>query len=86
VPIGFAIGAWLGHTFLDAPTGESVARFLFSVFMYSILPLGLFDATVVFPRIPAFHTNETRRRIFGLFLVTTGVLLQLVASILDLVQ
>ena len=83
IALGATIGALAGKFIFKAPGGEMAVGFSSAVFAYSIIPLGLFDSIVVFPRTKKFTDLETRWKYFGLFMVTSGVLLQLVASIID---
>lgn len=61
--------------------GNEVAAFGFSLFAYSILPLSFVDATVTFPRIARFKPLDGRYRRFGLFLLLSGLVMQLIAGL-----
>ncbi len=83
IPLGAVIGATIAKYLLNAPGNRMALNFSWGVFAYSIIPLGLFDVLVVFPRKKLFASPESRWRYFGLFMIGTGVLLQLIAAIAD---
>src|SRR5258705_7919258 len=81
VPLGALIGVGIGHSL---PSAGATARFFASFFAYSLLVLGLIDSTVTYPRFGRFQGLEFRRQAFGLILLITGVVVQLIAAIQDL--
>jgi hypothetical protein len=83
VPLGATIGAVSAKYLFQAPGHEMALHFSSGVFVYSLIPLSIFDAMVVFPRLKLFANPESRWRYFGLFMIGSGVLLQLIAAIMD---
>jgi hypothetical protein len=81
VPLGAAAGAWLAA---EATSGAKAASFFVALFVYSMLPLAVLDATVFYPRLPSLQGYAQRVRRFGLFLLVSGVVVQLVAAFQDL--
>ena len=81
VPLGAIIGALIAF---GSPSRWVIFKFALSFFFYSIIPLSLLEGTVVFPRFKMFISLESRWRYFGLFLLLSSMLLQLIASIMDL--
>lgn len=81
VPLAAAAGASLVSS---APSSSKAATFFVSLFVYSLIPLALLDHTVFYPRNwdAADKTQRTRR--FGLLLLVSGLLVQLVAAFRDL--
>ena len=49
-----------------------------------MLPLSFLDAAVVFPRIREWQTIDVRYRRFGLYLLLSGLGMQLVAALMAL--
>jgi hypothetical protein len=84
IPLGATVGSLASGFLMKAPGNRIAFRFFWSFFLYSLIPLGLLDSIVVFPRRKLFADKESRFRYFGLFLLISGVLLQLIASIMDL--
>lgn len=80
VPIGAFIGACIGH---ELPSAGFTGIFFVSFFVYSIWILVAVDAAVFSPKIKRFQSLDFRHQVFGLILVITGVILQLVAAIKD---
>src|SRR5579864_8650303 len=83
-PLGALIGAGFTGIVAHRPSWSVVAKFGLAFWAYSIIPLTLLDMTVVFPPFKALQGLESRWRRFGLFLLASGVGLQLVAAILGL--
>ena len=83
IPLGAILGALCAQFLVHASGGSMAFRFSAGVFVYSLVPLGLFDAIVVFPRKAIYANPETRWKYFGLFMITSGILLQLIAAIID---
>ena len=78
IPLGTFLGAMLAY---GATSALSVSKFAIGFLIYSIIPLGLLEVTVVFPRYRTLQYFELRYRYFGLFLFLTGIALQLVAAV-----
>lgn len=81
VPLGVT-ASWL--LIRNLHHGNEVSAFGFSFFAYSILPLSFVDATVTFPRIEKLIQLDGRYRRFGLFLLLSGLGMQLVAGLAGL--
>lgn len=81
IPLGALIGTAFGYSL---PSSGVAAKFLVSFFAYSVLVLGVMEATVFVPKLRWFQSFETRSHMFGLILLVTGVLIQLVAAFKDL--
>ncbi len=64
--------------------GNEISAFGFSFFIYSILPLLFLDATVTFPRVAKLTPIDGRHRRFGLFLLLSGLGMQLIAGLIGL--
>jgi hypothetical protein len=84
MPLGAVLGAFVAKLIFNAPGNKMAIDFSWGVFAYSLIPLFLFDMIVVFPRKKIFADLDTRWRYFGLFLITSGILIQLIASIIDI--
>ena len=81
VPLGAAFGA----EFLAAgPSTSRAAGFFFTLFAYSLLPLAVLDHAVFYPSRFSVADKTQRTRRFGLLLLVSGVLVQLVAAFQDL--
>jgi hypothetical protein len=80
VPLGAALGAWASG---DAPSSTKAAAFFGSLWMYSLLPLAVLDATVFYPRMLARQDMTKRTRRFGLMLLVSGAIVQLLAAFQD---
>lgn len=78
IPLGVTI-SWI-FTF-SLPHGSEVSGAGFSFLVYSILPLGFLDAAVTFPRYEKLMSVNGRHRRFGLYLLLSGLGMQLVASL-----
>jgi len=81
IPLGALMGTGLGYSL---PSSGVAAKFFGSFFAYSVLILGLIEATVFVPQRRSFQNLETRSHMFGLILLVTGVLIQIVAAFKDL--
>jgi hypothetical protein len=79
VPLGVAI-SWVLPG--NGPSRTMVSTFGLSFFTYSILALNIFDAAVVFPRIKEWQPIDIRFKRFGLFLLLSGLSMQLIAACL----
>lgn len=76
------LGAFVGAVFASgSPSGASISRLAIAFWAYSLIPLALLEATVVFPRFKALRGLESRWRYFGLFLFSSGIALQLIAAV-----
>ena len=83
----FPLGIFLGGTaaiLLGATSGAIVSKFAVTFFAYSLIPLSVLNETVVFPQFAALRGLESRWRWFALFLLLTGVALQLIAALMAL--
>lgn len=83
VPLGIFIGGLAARILLTAGSGSQVSQFGIRFFFYSILPLSVLNDFVVFPRFVKLRTIESRWRWLGLFLLLTGVALQLIAALME---
>jgi hypothetical protein len=80
VPVGAAIGAGLAWLVGRGPSASIVAVFGFGAFGYMGMVGLVLEQTVVLPRI--FKKDiESRWRYFGLVLLSSGMLLQLISAI-----
>jgi hypothetical protein len=79
VPLGVAI-AWVIPG--GGPSRNIISSFGLSFFVYSILPLGFLDTAVTFPRIKEWQPVDIRFKRFGLFLLVSGLSMQLIAACL----
>jgi hypothetical protein len=78
IPLGVTL-SWL--LIRKSPHGSQIAGFGLSFFAYSILPLSVLDATVTFPRIAKLKSLDGRHRRFGLFLLLSGLGMQLISAL-----
>lgn len=78
VPLGVTCSWLLIRKF---PHGDQIAAFGFTFFAYSVLPLAFLDAAVTFPRILMLMSFDGRHRRFGLFLLLSGLGMQLIAAL-----
>lgn len=86
VHTGLASGAVTGAIFASAlgrPSAHAAYQFAFSVFAYFMLIGGVLDGTVTNPLTPRLRGVPERHQRLGLILLLTGLVLQLVAAILD---
>lgn len=81
IPLSTAFGAAIGY-FTHYPSASTVFTFAFGFFGYSLIPLTFLEVTVVNPQFPIFRTTESRWRYLGLWLLLSGVSLQLIATII----
>ena len=82
VPLGAFIGGGVAAGLKHGSWGGEVSRFAIAFWAYSLIPLSILDAWVVFPRISTFKTLESRWRYWGLYLLGAGVGLQLASALL----
>ena len=76
------LGAFFGAMFASgSPSGASISRFAIGFWAYSLIPLALLEATVIFPGFRVFRGLESRWRYFGFFLFLSGIALQLIAAV-----
>jgi hypothetical protein len=80
VPFGVVIGAGVGHTL---PSAGVTAKFFVSFFVYSLGVLALLESAVFNPRAARPQPLATRTHAFGLILLLSGVVAQLVAALQD---
>ncbi len=81
VPLGAALGA---EVFGDGPSSSRAASFFFALFAYSLIPLAILDSTVFNPTRLTDADKTQRARRFGLLLLVSGILVQIVAAFHDL--
>lgn len=81
VPLGALIGVWTAGT---SPSSGIAAGFFASFWAYSLFILATIDSTVFFPRFERLQSLSLRARTFGLLLLVTGVVIQIVAAFKDL--
>lgn len=81
VPFGAFFGAWVANA---SPSSSVATGFFASFWAYSILILAVIDSTVFFPRLQRLQDLSLRARTFGLLLLLTGVVIQIVAAFKDL--
>lgn len=83
IPLGAAVSALI-VSFAHFPSSSIILGFAFGFFLYSIIPLAALEMAVVNPKFTIFKSAESRWRYFGLWLLLSGVALQLVAAVTDL--
>ncbi len=81
VPLGAALAAM---TFPTGPSAHRAEGFFFTLFAYSLVPLAVLDHAVFYPGRFNNADKTQRTRWFGLLLLVSGVLVQLVAAFQDL--
>jgi hypothetical protein len=81
VPLGAAFGAGFAS---NAPSGPIASSFFISFWIYSIFVLAALEASVFYPRVPEMQEPTGRSRRFGVLLLISGVLVQLIAAFKDL--
>ncbi len=81
VPLGALIGAWAANA---SPSSSVVTGFFGSFWAYSIFILAAIDSRVFYPRFERLQSLSLRARTFGLLLLITGVVIQIVAAFKDL--
>lgn len=85
-PLGSAFAGFIlvfVHTF---PSATEVWKFALGFWSYSLVPLGVLNETVVFPLFSALKGVDSRWRWFGLYLLATGIVLQLIAATISMGQ
>ncbi|WP_207002624.1 hypothetical protein [Trinickia mobilis] len=80
VPIGALVGAGLGY---DRPSAAITAKFSLSFFAYSVLVLTVVDFAVVSPQAERRRPLSSRTQAFGLILLVSGLVVQLIAAVQD---
>jgi hypothetical protein len=83
-PLGLSLGGLIGQYFLRVGSGFTVSKFAITFFFYSMIPLSVLNETVVFPQFAALRALESRWQWLGLFLLFTGIALQLLAALISL--
>lgn len=83
VPCGAFIGAWAAWFFSHGPSASIVVKFAFLNFFYISFVGMVLEGTVVLPRLFKISL-ESRWRNFGLILLASGMLFQLIAAIWSL--
>ena len=81
VPLGAALGA---EVLGVGPSTSRAAGFFFALFAYSLVPLAVLDHAVFYPGRFSVADKTQRTRRFGLLLIASGVLVQLIAAFQDL--
>jgi hypothetical protein len=81
VPLGGLIGATIGHSL---PSSEVTGKFFGTFFAYSLAVLTLLEIAVVNPKPKRLALLTTRHQLFGLLLLLSGAIAQLVAAVQDL--
>lgn len=82
-PFGVLLGC-LGSSLAHRPSAETVFRFALLFWSYSVLPVAVLEQTAVFPRLAILRGVESRWRWFSLYLLLTGVGIQLIAALMGL--
>lgn len=82
IPMGALAGTALGY---QLPSAAITAKLFVALFAYSTLPLLFVEMAVLNPKLKAFAAQSlaTRNQIFGLTLLITGILAQLITALLD---
>ena len=80
IPLGVLVGAGIGHSL---PSAAVTAKFFVLFFLYSLLVLAFLESAVFNPKFKKFQLLATRTQIFGLILLLSGVVAQLVAALQD---
>jgi hypothetical protein len=83
-PLGVFVGGLFGTVVVQSSSGRAVSQFAVVFWAYSMIPLAVLNETVVFPQFALLRGLESRWRWFGLFLLLTGVGLQLTAALVGL--
>lgn len=81
IPLAAAAGASFAAS---APSSSKASAFFIALFGYSLIPLALLDHTVFYPSRFDLADKTQRTRRFGLLLLISGVLVQLLAAFQDL--
>lgn len=79
-----SIGALAGAALSSGQSSSKAASFFFKLFAYATLPLGALDYTVFNPFSPLSQDRSQRTRRFGLLLLASGAVVQLIAAFQDL--
>ena len=82
LPVGIFLGGIAASIFLRGTSGPKVSKFAITFFFYSLLPLSVLNETVVLPQLAATRELHSRRRWFALFLLLSGVSLQLISDLM----
>lgn len=86
IPLGAFVGA-LVPAQLRKPSSAIVAKFFVGFFAYSLIPVLILEEVVVLPKLSFVKRDiESRWRWFGLFLLLTGVAVQLIAALLAICE
>ena len=80
IPLGALVGAVIAHA---SPSASIVAKFFASFFAYSLLILGVLDFAVFNPKFKPLMAHATRTQVFGLILLLSGLVVQLIAALQD---
>lgn len=80
IPLGALIGAGIGNTL---PSAGITSKFFSSFFAYSLLVLGFLELAVFNPKLKSFLQLGVRTQVFGIILVISGILAQLISALLD---
>lgn len=80
IPLGALAGAGIGHSL---PSAAVTAKFFVSFFCYSLLVLAILEAVVFNPKFKRLQGLATRSQSFGLILLLSGVVVQLIAALQD---
>jgi hypothetical protein len=82
VPTGMFLSASVGW-FFGMPSAGKTAALGSSVLFDGMIPVTLLDVFVLIPKWPGFVGDDARLKFLGGFLLVGGLLLQLLAAILD---
>jgi len=86
-PLGALFGAVVPAQMTHKPSSAVAEHFLLAFNAYSMIPLSIFNEVVVLPKLPFLKRDvDTRWRWFGLFLLLSGVLAQLIAALLAIAE
>ena len=80
IPLGVLIGAGIGHAL---PSAAITAKFFLSFLVYSLAVLALLELAVFNPKASRLQPLAMRTQVFGLILLFSGVIAQLVAALQD---
>jgi len=80
IPLGILVGTGVGHSL---PSAGITAKFFVSFFVYSLLVLGFLESAVLNPKFKKFQVLATRTQVFGLILLLSGIVAQLIAALQD---
>jgi hypothetical protein len=84
VPFGVMVGGFVAAVVKHSSSWGDVSRFAVSFFGYSLIPLSVLQETVVLPRLAVLKNLESRWRWFALYLLLSGVGMQIVAAFMNL--